>query len=467
VAPDPGGDVNEIHLTRLAVHRPSRRLSLEDVARAWGTAASGELLVAGPDEDAVTLAVAAGAALDGSLEDVSTVILVRPLTAHGSGDGAAVAAAALGLPAAVRTLQLAGSDRGVTTAISVAADLVRSGSDVSVLVLAGDDTRMPPGSIGEQRHGHGGAAVLISRVPGAARLCSTAAVSSAAADRWFSEDGTRQDAGERFVATTVLPPLLAALPTWPDEVPPASLQIALSDLRAATRLAVSRGGVRERVAAVAWQGGAPGATLPAALLVEAVAAGQPGELVEVLAVGSGVGQVRVEVRDPTLAVPARRQVGPELPYTAYLRAGGLLSPPYEAPAASPVTAWRDLDATLRLHGMRCTRCATVSYPRRPACPGCGSSGPTTPARLRGEAVVVTSTTDHLVSGVNPGTPESPTTMIVAETADGARLYLPAVHGSAPPIGSRVRTVLRLAHLGGGFRSYYWRFAPVGDEEDAP
>lgn len=452
--------MTEVQLTGLALHRPARRLPRTAIAGTWGHSATGELRVAGPDEDAVTLAVAAADAMGDPLDTVSTVVLVRPTTPAGAGDGAAVAAAALGLAPSVRTVELGGSDRAVGTAIGLAADLVRGGADRAVLVLAGDDSRMVAGSPAELRHGHGGAAVLVGRDPGPARLVTTASVNAAVADRWFGPDGARRDAGERFLATTVLPPLLDVLPGPGGEGVPVSLQVAVADARAAARLAAARGHAADRVAAGSWDAGAPGLVLPAALLAEAVAAAAPGELIEVVAVGSGLASVTVEVTDPARVVRDLAPPGPEVAYATYLRAGGQLEPPLSAPATSPVTAWRDLDATLRLHGGRCERCRTTSYPQRPACPSCGSTAPMVSERLVGTATVVTTTTDHLVAGVNPGTPESPTTMVVGETPQGARLFLPAVHGTEPAIGSEVRTVLRLAHLGGGFRSYHWRFAPT-------
>jgi uncharacterized OB-fold protein len=210
--------------------------------------------------------------------------------------------------------------------------------------------------------------------------------------------------------------------------------------------------------------GAPGAVLPASLLVEAVTSAVPGGIVDLFAFGSGATRSSVEVLDVSRAIRTVEPAGPDVPYAMFLRSGGVLEPPVSGPPASPVSAWRDLDVTLKLMGGVCTACGATYFPRRPACASCGAHDSAKPVRLVGEATVVTSTTDHLVAGVNPGTPESPTTMVIAETDAGARLFLPAVHGSFPAIGSRVRTVIRLAHQGGGFRNYHWRFAPVMSPE---
>jgi len=454
------------HLTAVSVHRPGRHLASDEVAVAWGGSASGGLRVAGPDEDAVTLAVEAALGLVEHLPTVTTLILARPFRRRGSGDGAAVAAAALGLPASVRTLEVAGSDRCSLTAIDLAARLVRNGADGAVLVLVGDDTRMPPGSAGELRHGHGGAALVVGTESGAAQVCSTSSRSDATPDRWFTDDGTRQGVDERFLAMTVLPGLLASLDRPGGGAPHGNVQVAFPDLRHATRLVSRLGADHSLLAVDAWEHGSPGAVLPIELLSRAIQAAEQGEPIEVLAFGSGVDQLMVEAGDPAEVVWTSSHVAVDIPYATYLRAGGALGQPVTVPEASPVVAWRDLEATVRLVGGRCPVCGAVCYPSRTACPACGSPQPMDPVRLVGEATVVTATTDHVVAGVNPGLPESPVTMVVAETADGARLYLPSVHGQQPAIGSRVRTVPRLAHLGGGFRNYHWRFRDVTHEGKA-
>lgn len=463
--------MTDVHLTALATYRPDRRLPIMDVARTWGDGSTdgpvggpvGEVRVVGPDEDAVTLAVAAAVALPSDVvRACSTVILARPRATPGSGDGAAVVAMALGLPRATRTFEVAGSDRCFFAALEVAVALVRSDPDAAVLVVGGDDSRFPPGGPTERRHGHGGAAAVVSGGPGAARWLGSTSVSSPAPDRWFGPDGARRDAGERFIALSIAPALLADLPPLGSSAGSSSrdVLVALPDRRASERIAATLGSAGALDVAAAWQHGVPAAVLPVVLLVEGIAAAAPGITLDVLAFGSGASRIRVEVGDPGLALPVVERPGPVLAYATFLRSAGAMEPPISAPATSPVSAWRDLDATLGLLGAACDACGATFFPLRPACAVCGAHARSRPVRLVGEATVVTSTTDHLVAGVNPGTPESPTTMVVAETEAGARLFLPAVHGAVPAIGSRVRTVLRLAHQGGGFRNYHWRFAPV-------
>jgi hydroxymethylglutaryl-CoA synthase len=454
------------HIQCLATYRPERRLLLSDVGVVWGLEGAGEIRVAGPDEDAVTLAVSAAAALPAALlAACTTVILARPIGAEGSGDGAAVVAMALGLPAAIRTFEVTGSDRCFLSALEVAAAFVRASADDAVLVVAGDDTRVPPGSPAERRHGHAGAAAVVSARPGAAEFLGSASVSVPVPDRWFGPDWARRDGGERFIATTVAAEAMAALrDTNADGVRPADrLLVALPERRLADRLAAAAARPHGADPA-AWDHGTPGAALPAILLAHAIADARPGERIDIVAFGSGATRLSVEVSDPAAVSNVVPEPGPAVSYSTFLRSAGSLGPPLSAPVASPVPATRDIGATLGLLGGMCDACGATYYPSRPACASCGSNVGLRSTRLVGPATVITSTTDHLVAGVNPGTPESPTTMVVAETSSGARVFLPAVHGYVPDVGETVTSVLRLAHLGGGFRNYHWRYAPCRSSE---
>lgn len=451
------------HLQHLVTYRPPRRLVLAEVGDFWGEEADGELRVAGPDEDAVTLAHAAASVLPRrALDDCSVVILARPTGSDGSGDGAAVVAMALGLGPGVRTFEITGSDRCFIEALEVAAALVRGATAGSVLVVVGDDTDEVAGSRAERMHGHGSAAAVVSSSEGIARFGRSDSIAHPVPDRWFDDRRVRQGAGERFIASTIVPDVLAMLGRDPGEgvTPPDHVVVALPDRSAAKKVSAALG-VEPASVARAWTGGAPGAVLPALLLAEALSGAAPEDAVDLYAFGSGVSRIRFLAHSATRPSILVEEPGPEVPYSMFLRRAGVLRPGLAAPAASPVTAARDIAATLGLLGSSCAACGTVAYPSRSVCANCAvpSIGPK--VRLSGEATVVTTTTDHLVAGVNPGTPESPTTMVVAETSEGARLFLPAVHGHVPAVGSAVRTVLRLAHRGGGFRNYHWRFAPAG------
>ena len=462
--------MSTVHITALAVQRASRRLSRSDVARTWGRDASGDLAVCGPDEDALTLSVGAASGLPPALVDVDVVVFASPASPRPGAACAATAAVALGLDPAVRTIDLAGSRRCFADAVELAADLVEAVPDRRVLVLAGDDRVVPLDDVAELERGHAGVAALVSADPGAARIVTAAAVSDAVPDRWLDETGATRTAGERFLATAV----------WPDQVSAATAEVVGRDGAdlAGVHVAASTPRLAKRLAALAdadaataspelWELGDAGAAMPGLLLAAALRRAVPGERHLLVTLGSGVGALLLEAGPDREAVTIDdgAPTAP-LPYGLALRHAGRLVQGPSAPDASPVAAWRDVAAVVGLVGARCSACGQRAYPRWSSCPACSAIGPGVPVRMVGEGRVATFTTDHLVAGVNPGTPESPTTMVVVDLDDGGRLFLPAVAGTEPSVGQRVRTVFRVAHDGGGFRHHHWRVAPLDHEEGA-
>jgi hydroxymethylglutaryl-CoA synthase len=457
--------VTEIHLTALAAVRPPRVLDRAEIARAWGGIDRGTVAVTGPDEDAVTLAHAAVSALD-DLTRVGTVILARPSRPHGSGDGAAVVATAAGLPPGTRTLEVGGSERAFTTALMLAHDLVLARPDYEIVVVAAEDAVAEAGSDEERRLGHGAVAALVGARPGVARFGPTATSLSAAPDVWVDAAGTRRSAGDRFLAATVTVEQLAVACDLSPElnatlVGASAVHIGANDPRARRSLASRLAPEAASTSRLLKREGA-GVATSGLLLAEALPSAQAGEVHVLVGVGSGVDLVALTVTTPPPDPLISAQITPQpVPYGVHLRSRERMVVRPAVPDTSAVPAWRDLEATLGLVGHRCEDCAETSYPGRGRCRACGGATSAETIRLAGGGEVVTLTTDHLVAGVNPGTPESPTTMVVVQLDAGARVFLPATHGAELAIGDRVQTVLRLAHMGGGFRNYHWRAEPVG------
>jgi hydroxymethylglutaryl-CoA synthase len=458
--------VTAIHLTDLAAVRPGRTLDRGDIARTWGGVDHGTVSVAGPDEDAVTLAHRAASALREDLGRVATVILARPSRAVGSGDGAAVVAAAAGLPRGTRTLEVGGSERALTSALMLAHDLAQARPDDDVLVVGAEDAVAEAGSDEEGRLGHGAVAALVGTRPGVARFGPAATSSSAAPDVWLDAVGTRRTAGDRFLAATVTTEHLRIA----SDADPA-LSVAMADAAAvhvgandprARRSLASRLAPDARATTQLLEREGAGVATAGLLLAEALPSAQPGEVHIVVGIGSGVDLLALEVTTPPTGPLVEVAADPQLvPYGVHLRSRDRLVARAAVPDTSAVPAWRDLEATLGLIGHRCLDCDEITFPGRGRCRACGGATADDGLRLVGGGEVVTFTTDHLVAGVNPGTPESPTTMVVVQLDAGARVFLPATHGAELAVGDRVRTVLRLAHLGGGFRNYHWRVEPVG------
>lgn len=457
------------HLTDLAVQRASRRLDRAEVAATWGRTDRGLLAICGPDEDALTLAVQAAGNLP--LGDVDVVVFASPTSPRPGGSVAATAAVALGLGEDVRTIDLGGSRRCATEAFAVARDLLLAEPARRVLVLVGDDRRVADDHADEAAVGHAGVAAVVSTDPGAAELVAIGSASDAGPDRWTDTAGAMRTAGERFLAQAVFPPALdravssTTLATHLEGI--TGVHVAAATPKQAASLAGRIARDADTAAADLWTLGDAGAAMPGLLLAAALRDAEAGERHAVVALGSGADVLVVTAgAEASSHVIVDEGRATRLPYGLYLRHRGRMVVGPAFPDASPVVAWRDQEAVVGLVGATCEACDARAYPPRSSCPTCQAPGPGRPVRMAGPGHVATFTTDHLVAGVNPGTPESPTTMAVVDLDAGGRVFLPTVHGMAPTVGQRVTTVFRVAHDGGGFRHHHWRVAPLDREEMA-
>ena len=127
------------------------------------TGLKGEKAIAGPDEDSVTMAVAA--ALDclngverGSIDGLFFASTTAP---YKEKQIATIIAAAADLRRDILTADFANSLRAGTTAVKAAVDAVKAGSAKKVIVVAADTRLGSPESDSEVDFGDGAAAVLI------------------------------------------------------------------------------------------------------------------------------------------------------------------------------------------------------------------------------------------------------------------------------------------------------------------
>jgi uncharacterized OB-fold protein len=126
---------------------------------------------------------------------------------------------------------------------------------------------------------------------------------------------------------------------------------------------------------------------------------------------------------------------------------------------------RAFEAKLRLEAARCRRCGTRSYPPRLRCTSCGSEEPTDAVALPREAEVYTCTTVHTpVPGL-----ATPYSLVLVELGDsGVRVlvHLTDAQPGAAQIGQRGRLVFRRVALRSGVPDYGYGFAPSHQVEVA-
>lgn len=377
----------------------------------WG---SPRARVAGGDEDAVTLAVAAGLA---ALEGIDTAAVVRVVLVSRDlplleGGNSAPLLAGLGLSDHTAVSEVVG---GAATALDALATAV-----AGTLVIGSEVT--PSAGAAAAFCGTAGAELApvdrIARSMPVATRDTQGRITDYADPRLLRVSGVgeslaRLDRSQPLVAAPGLPAREAAslCDDAPPDIPTTGASAALFAL--ATLAQARRTG---RV------GGFEQATVSLATL------------------SAGDVEVVRDERDPLPLPKGTFTPGNDLPISlsAYDRA---------------------FDAKLRLQAARCTTCGTLSYPHRFRCLGCGSEQPTETVPLPRDAEIYTLATVRVpVPGL-----VSPYTVTLVELGDSGVRLLVRLTGAEPGsvrIGDRGRLVFRLVAVRSGVPDYGYGFLPA-------
>ena len=153
-------------------------------------------------------------------------------------------------------------------------------------------------------------------------------------------------------------------------------------------------------------------------------------------------------------------------YDQYLKARNLWAREWEAtagPGLSATVHLRERNDDIAFCGQQCNDCGGIQFPAQRVCERCFARDNFEPVALS-ERIgrVVTYTLDYFFP-----TPAPPTIVAVCEI-EGARAYLQIVNCEPEDvkIGMPVDFSFRRIHESGGRPHYYWKAAPV-PEEDAP
>jgi uncharacterized protein len=383
---------------------------------AWGSATSRRL---GDDEDAVSIAVAAGLAAlgdDASIRaGVTVVILVSrdfPLLEGGNG---APLVGGLGLAESVGVRETIGGAPAMLDAILTAAP--------GTLVVGADTGRRDESSAGSS-----------------AVLCGTGGVSLVQSGRVTRSMPTSTRDGDGHRTDYADPRLLRER----------GLVESMSRLGNPKPVAAAGLGARD---AASWCVGTP----PALLTLGASATGFAlAALVEQGATGPLLAAEQATLTLAELgagtAIVTRDELAPKP------RPDGKLAP--GASVSISLSAYdRAFDAKLRLEAASCTTCGTLSYPPRHRCIECGSEAPTKLVALPRDAEIYTQATIRVpVPGL-----VSPYTLTLVELGDTGVRTLVRLTGAAPgstAIGDRGRMVFRLVAVRQGVPDYGYAFQPA-------
>jgi 3-hydroxy-3-methylglutaryl CoA synthase len=455
---------------------PPTRLGFSVIAGRAPKDGGPERAVAWNDEDAVTMAVAAGAnALRGfDRAGVDALFFASTTYPFKEKQGAALIAKALDLPRNARTTDVSGSLRAGTDALQAAFDAVAAGSVARALVIASDCRLGAPGSAQEQAFGDGAAAFLIGASDAIAQFEGAHAFADEIVDLWRSEgDPFVHSWEERFVVqegytpgiTEAVHGLLERIAAKPGDFTKAALYApdARSHAGAAAALKLERAALVDPLFGKLGNAGTAFAPL---LLVAALESAKPGERILLASYGDGAAAfafavtAHVEKLDPRRGVAwhlGRRRAVPS--YEKYLKARSLDSREYGGGRDAGLSATihhREREEDVALKGQRCNRCGGLQFPRQRVCERCFAKDDFELVRLAERiGKVVTYTFDFFFP-----TPEPPTIVTITDI-DGARVHLQLVDVKPEDvkIGLPVELVFRRIHQVGGRPNYYWKGVP--------
>jgi hydroxymethylglutaryl-CoA synthase len=466
---------------------PRYRITRKTISAAMGwfsaTGVPGEKAVANYDEDAVTMAVAAGSdALTGTAGQIVEALYLATTTApYKERQDAGIVAAALDLSADIRTADFADSSKAGTAALMAGCDAVKAGSANSVIVCASDCRVSKPGSFEEGNYGDGAAAFVLGDSGVIASLGGSYSVTRDFMDRWraendrfvhASEDRWIRDEGYTKFIAQAISGLLKKYGLSAKDF--ARVVYPCLYVREHAAIGKSLGFKPEQIQPeLLTTVGDSGAAHPLMMLAASLRDAKPGDKILVASYGNGSDALFFEATKDIATSGAKRDTKTYLAlkrdlssYEKYLAFRDLLTTEKglrgETGPTQVTLVWRDRKVILALYGSKCRRCGTPQYPDQRICvnPDCGAVDEMEAYRFadkRGRLFSYTS--DSLAFSVSP--PE----MYGVVDFDGGGRYLLDITDCDPDslqINMPVEMTFRRRYTdeGHGIYGYFWKAKPV-------
>jgi len=481
---------NEVGILSFGAYIPRLRLQRKAIAAAnsWFNPglrglAKGERAMANWDEDAVTMAVEAARDCLTGFDHRAVASLYLASTTHPFDDrqNASIAAGALHLRPALRSLDAGGSLR-VATSTLVTALAAATGTEGPALLAAGDHRLAKAASPQEMQYGDGAAALLIGSGRPIAQLVGAhsetvdfvpqfrghdRAHDYAWEERWIRDEGYMK------IVPRTIGALLKATGTEASAVSAFCLPCTLSRVAPGVgkRVGIADAALRDNLAAVC---GDTGAAHPLVMLVQALEDAKPGDLILVAAFDSGCDALLFRVTDAITALPARRGVKGSLArrkeeaiYQRYLAFNDLVALERgmraEGDKGTPLSLlYRNRDMITSLIGGRCRTCGTLQYPRGRYCvnPQCNTLDSQDDQSFADRPASVMSYTADLLTYC----PDPPAYYGMIQFDGGGRMMIDFtdVDEGKVDVGTPMRMTFRIKDVDAarGFVRYYWKAAPV-------
>ena len=466
-----------VGITSFGAYIPYLRLPLAAISGGKRTEGGPEKAVANWDEDALTLAVAAGidclAGIDRSTID--GVLFASTSYAFKEKQGAAIVAKALDLRRDVLTADIGDSLRAGTNALRAAIDSVKAGSAKRVLVVIGDTRMAAPRSAVEANLGDAGVAFLIGEADVAAEVKASHSVADEIIDVWRTEgdpfvhaweDRFVVDHGYRANVKEVVLGLLKKQSLEPKDF--TRLVLFGPDKRSHAALARElRFEPAQLQDPLFGRVGNCGAAFAPLQLAAALEVAKAGDKLLLASYGDGADAFAFEVTPAIDRTRDRRGVRwhlerrGELPsYDMYLRFRQLLATEHDRRAGAGLSAtkhFRDRDYEVSLLAQKCRKCSQVQYPHQRVCHTCFAKDEFDHVRLSDRIGTLKSFTfDNFAGSPNP-----PLVATVTDI-DGARLYIQMTDANPKEVklDLPVELVFRKIHDAGGTPNYYWKVTPA-------
>lgn len=477
--------MSETGILAYGAYLPKARLQREAIARnhTWFAPglkglAKGERTMCNWDEDAVTMAVEA--ARDCGVEGAEAVLMASTSHPFADRQNAGIVADALALPSGLMTLDVGGSKRAGTSALSAALAMGRR-----ALVVGSEKSRGRPASPQEMTQGDGAAALLVGQGEVIARLVAAHSEAVDFVDH-FREEGEDfdyhweerwlRDEGYLKIAPAAIRAALEQAGGAVDHfIFPAAMP------RVAGMIAKAVGVAPEAVADnLQATVGETGAAHPLLMLVGALEKAKPGERILVAGFGQGADALifeatealaRLSPRNGLTGALARRRE--ERNYARYLAFNELI--PMERGIRAEVdrntglsTHFRNKDMAQRMIGGKCRECGTAQFPRSRICvnPNCGAVDSQDPEPFAGKKAAISSfTVDRLTY-----TPDPPNYFGMIRFEGGGQLmndFTDVESEDDLEVGREMRMMFRVKDYDTkrGFRRYFWKASPVGAKSE--
>lgn len=463
------------------VYLPLYRIKKEEIGKAWDTGGRGELVVAGPDEDVITMATEASinalaqAGLTGA--EIDAIYLASNSSPYLENASTGVIADVLLCGPQLEVAEFAHTTGAAIAAWRAASDAIASGRRKRILVVASDARPGGGGSDMELSFGAGAVAMVIGEGDPLVEVDATFTHNTGFVDRWRSpDDDNVRDYDTRFTreygyvrhVQTAAKGLLEKVGKKASDFDFVVLQ--QPDDRIIREAAKGAGISTEQMAPgnVFSRVGDTGAASALLCLAATLDKARAGQKILLVGYGSGAAEamsllVKKAAPGNTRTVEAYLAGGEYLDYAHLIRQNGLLEKAGEVaesilPVSSPLH-WRINREMRGVLGKRCIECGFVHFPlsAHKICVRCGHTEFEEVALARKGTIHTYSLNYYM-----PQPFESPLPVIVAELDDGNRYAALGTEMKADgvSINMPVELVLRRMVQERGVSAYGQKFRPV-------